>query len=214
MSTNEFFLGFSGPEFYASIIINSTIALVTIICIYFVLRSYRSSWYLVTNGIAFALNLLAVIEVISRRQGNVLVVKILISINIVLTQFLILLLIHQNTTVLDCFSFLNVRACKRALKFSEWFLKVEAIVTLALCVAILFALNSFVQPDERGKIIETVYSINSVLVGVFLILQTAMQNFWITWNIYTVGLDDKDRTSKKIFQKIILILGSCVLVDL
>ena len=201
------------PEIcYAAISVNSVAAILTLFCVFFEHRFSRNRWYLWTNAVAFLLNVGSVLQwaVIFQRPE---LGMYFTNVNTVVAQVLILLLIKQNSTILDCFSFLNSSACSRVLKYSVRYLYVQMVVDPLSCFVRVF--YYFYNPGSyvHYEVANLIYNINSCLNGVFLITQTLLQNAWITKKVYNVSSKIGAGPNENTLQQLIMILGGCFLVD-
>lgn len=200
-------------EYYVMVTLNSVAALLTIHSAAYELRNTaRSRWYLGTNIVAAVIQILAIAQFTEGRQNNARNYLILNTAASLVSQFLLLLLIHQNLAVLRCFEFLNEYACQLVSKYARIFLIIQLPLTTLTCFFWAFFL--FYNTVPGYNIANTVYMVNSTIVGFFLILQTSVQNLWISWRVYKVAKKGKSKNVIAKYTNYLYILLAVFLNDM
>ena len=205
---------YAGDEFYVVIALNAAVASLTFYCTTYEYKYSRNRWYLATNAIACMLNCVGVARVISQRYDIVNALGIY-AFDLVLFDVLMLLLIEQNVSVLEFFSFLSKRFCSKVIKYSKWFLVVQSLLQFIFGLGTMCTWYLYTSQGNRAAVwvlFARAFTYNSLVVGTFLITQTTLQNFWIVKKVYVIvkpihGID------AKVIYPLALILGSCVILD-
>lgn len=193
--------------------LNGISAILTIYSAVYELRNRsRSRWYLGTNIVATIIQFLAIAQITEGRQNNARNYYILNTTTSLVAQFLLLLLIRQNLTVLNCFAFLNDYACEIVSKFANGFLLIEFPLTAVCCFIWVFFFFYTSTPGYSAANI--IYMVNSTIVGLFLICQTAVQNLWISWRVYKVARRSKSRKVAANYTNYLYILITVFLNDM
>ena len=212
---------FSGDVYYAAILLNIPTIIVSLICTGYEYRYSRNRWYLGANLVSCLVNCVVVAEITLRRLMPISAtlittsdIDVLYLLNLVSSVFLLLLIMKQNTKVLECFSFFNKRKCLIVLKYSKWFLLFTTATTIVICTTVIaFYLHNGGSEDGSVMFVLNFYGANVGIVGVFLTIQTVCQNWWISMRVYDVGRENGG-SCRKTFRQLIIILGSCLLLDM
>ena len=203
---------FEGNIYYVALAVSAFAAAIALYCTVFEYRFLRNRWYLLTNAVAFVLNGVSIGAIMIMRTVNDPVSDIIVPCTIALTQILMLLLIYQNSLVLGCFSFLNRAGCEKVIACSKRFLQGQVVISFVTTTLMIWATSMLVK--EQQFIYILIYSLNSSVIGVFLICQTTAQNAWISYRVYNVRktMSTVEAASIQII-KLVAILGSCLVVD-
>lgn len=220
MSNNPFH---NDGLYYSSLVLNIISGGLTLYCTFFEYKFSRNRWYLVTNALACLLNASSIGEITLRRNQTQVagvpsspeIIGFTIN-NFTLTLVVFLLLIKQNSTILECFSFLNKKMCSMGLRFGKWFLLIDSIVSAVICILAGYYYCYFGYLEHPTvTLMRIIYAANSSTMGLFLGFQTIVQNFWISFRVYKIAkLNGMTKERSRIFHQLVFILGSLYAVDL
>jgi hypothetical protein len=173
----------------------------------------KSRWYIGTNIVAMIIQCVSISTVTKARLHDLQSYLYLAISLLWLSQLLILMLIRQNLMILKFFAFLNDYRCQQVEKYATIFLYIEYAVSFAT----LFVRTYYYATDNEEGLNATaklIYNYNSSVVGLFLVMQTSIQNLWISYKVYNVAKKTKSKIVTSNYVNLLYILLSVTMNDM
>jgi hypothetical protein len=209
---------YAGDIYYLAVILCSATFLVTLLCAAVELKFSRNKWYLAINLLVAVLNVIMIAEISMRRFALVekaLQIRAIDFTIFIIAPFQFLLVIQQQSTILNYFSFLDSNLVRKVTMFWKIFFAVFVpFFVVHTGVATYYFYYNSADPQFIQKLVlnSDIRRWNTCAAAIFAFGQSFIQNYWITTRVYNMGKITGSH-NPVVFKELLIILGTVVFVD-